>query len=220
MRNLYVVPALCLAALALAAIDQDGHVRFTKSGWYDIHGTYPKYQSSIGKIASAEMKAAAEKRLRAFKKEFDKLGEKPSFEYSVTWGVEPKLRHETVLSFLAQCHFFTGGAHPNHDSETFNFMLVDGKVKRVRLADVMRVRMTPEGFATQIVIPKLKEAGATSVVDGTVTTLTREQADRFYITEKGLTWRFDPYEMGAYAEGSYEVTATWDELGARVGVPH
>lgn len=193
-----------------------GKVQSVKAGWYQITASYPVYTSSIGKVATAGLKAAAQKRVGAFKHEFNQLDAKPEHEYTVDWSVEPKLRRENLLSFLVQCHFYTGGAHPNHDSETFNYQRVDGKVKRIHLADIMRVRMVPEAFASGIVIPKLKEKGATEVQSGAVTHLTREQADKFYITDEGLTWRFDPYEMGSYAEGAIEVTATWDELKGKV----
>jgi hypothetical protein len=208
----------CLvSALALAAVNTDDIlIKKTKMGWYSIEGKVPVYTSSIGKFATKDMRAAAEKRLGSFKKEFDRLDEIPSHEYSVEWGVEPKFRGEKVLSFLSQCHWFTGGAHPNHDSTTFNYMKVEGKFKRIHFADLMRLRIVPEALASQIVIPKLKAAGASAVTSGSVELLTADQADKFYITKDGLTWRFDPYEMGSYAEGAYEVSATWEELKGKV----
>jgi hypothetical protein len=64
------------------------------------------------------------------------------------------------------------------------------------------------------VIAKLKQKeSATEVTSGQITKLTPEQRERFVATPEGLMFLFDPYEVGPYVAGRFQIRLTAQELG-------
>lgn len=184
-----------------------------------MNGRYPQFKgNAVAKFASAELRKAALSRIAGFKKDAEADNEKPERAWEVTWNGKVSAANDGFISVLASCDWYTGGAHPNRDYQGLNFAMKGGKAKRIGLADIMLVRMTPDALASQIVLPKLKAMGASGVVDAEVTSLTRQQADNFVITKSGLTWLFSPYEVASYAEGEFFVKVSWAELKGKVSM--
>lgn len=122
--------------------------------------------------------------------------------------------HDLVSVFM-QPEFYTGGAHGYRSFHVYNFGLVEWKPKRLKLQDLFRPNTDSRKVMSDLVIPKLKAMGASSVVDGAYTKLSKEHAEMFVVTPNGVTFLFAPYEVGSYAEGAYIVKVPYSEFKDR-----
>lgn len=124
------------------------------------------------------------------------------------------------LSARMENYLFSGGAHGNSSVNNINIDVVKGK--DLSFADVF----TPEAKAklsdlcfSQIKAQK-KEKDQDMASDGLFSTTEMRKTiedgagkfDGWSFTDKQATISFDPYELGAYVEGSYECTFSNDVL--------
>jgi hypothetical protein len=120
------------------------------------------------------------------------------------------------VSFLVYLNL--GGPHPNRFYRTFNYGVIDGKPKKLALTDLFRKGLSAGDIRQQVsdlILNKLRLGNQASLVqDGTITRLTDKQLDGFVLTPDGMIFLFAPYELGAYAEGSFEVKLSIGELGS------
>lgn len=192
-------------------------LRMERKGWYSVKASYPSFSgSSLAKFASAEWKASFDSSLKRLDIKNSQGDEMPNHPWEVGYGSTIGLKSNDVISGYSEFYFYTGGAHPNREYHGHNFGLVGGKPTRLSFGHLMTVRMAPEALASQLVLPKLKAMGASGVVDGSVSTLSREQTDNFVMTPAGITWLFSPYEVGSYAEGHFFVKVPWSEMEGKV----
>lgn len=215
MRHTFLVFLSALASIAPADVSVSWRkVRSHRAGWYEATANVPRFRGgALAKFASREAMAHAQGAVDAFLRDARQLKARPEHAWSFDWGARVSVARDGFVSLYGARYWYTGGAHPNRDYTALNFALVRGTPKKVGLADLLLVRMTPEAWASQRVLPRLKEMGASGVVDGSVTMLTRQQADNFVVTPAGITWLFSPYEVASYAEGEFFVKVPWSELG-------
>lgn len=110
---------------------------------------------------------------------------------------------ELLVSAYEQTEIFTGGAHPNHLLKTLNFgKAPDGKVRLLKLADIMApgadASMLFAEFTDPVLRGQKRSRGAPEDYDPDPTL-----EDRFVIDRDSITWYFEPYSVGSYAEGGY-----------------
>lgn len=121
---------------------------------------------------------------------------------------------ERLVSVRLDTMEYLGGAHPVSGTATFNFGLVRGQPGRLSLGDLFAPGTKYRSHVSQTVIGRLREKeGAVWVQEGTVKALTPQQLDRFVIERDGLRFHLDPYEVGPYAAGAFEVKLTISDLG-------
>jgi len=212
--------ACTLAALAFSftgppkvSFHQESHNR---KGWYEISATVPRFLGNdLAGLASREVARVARSRTDSFQREFDS-NPKPERVGYLDWSTVVSLASDSWISLYAQCDHYSGGAHPNYDFAGLNFGYVNGKPKRLVLADLVVPGLDPVQVASELVIPKLRTMGASSVAEGEVERLSKEQADNFVVTQAGITWLFAPYEVASYAEGSFMVKVKWEEMQGKV----
>lgn len=189
-----------------------------KPNHYEIRADYPIFHGGpLAKLASDTIREEVMRLVRQYQKDFEAEPPREEFSSSMGWRATVSLNRPTLVSVLGQCSYYlAGAAHPGGEYRAFNFALLGGAPKRIGLADIMTVRMTPEAFAASLVWPKLRAMGAALAETQYGKNLTREQADNFVITPSGLTWPFVAGEMGAYAQGDFIVKISWEELGNRI----
>jgi hypothetical protein len=135
------------------------------------------------------------------------------YEYQATGKIT--YNSPRLVSVLFDSLQFTAGAHPMSYFNTFNFGMVDGKAKVMKLADFFAPGSDYKKRVSEAVIGKLKQKeGATEVTSGQVKTMTPEQLERFVAVPDGLMFLFDPYEVGPYASGRFQIKLTVNELGS------
>ncbi|MCB9877522.1 MAG: hypothetical protein H6835_07980 [Planctomycetes bacterium] len=118
---------------------------------------------------------------------------------------------DELVSLAALGYEFTGGAHGNSWPSARNFVLRDGAVVPLRLADLaVDDRSGPRLF--ELLRDKLRELGASGAGDLTDEPLDGEGLPPFVVSPAGVVFGFGPYVVGSYAEGHYHVLLTWAEL--------
>jgi hypothetical protein len=120
------------------------------------------------------------------------------------------------ISFYIRTFAYTGGAHPNRWYECRTFGLQNGKAVRLRFRDLLPPGSDPIAVANRLVIPRLKALGASWFQEGSRTSLEPNEVENFVTTPSGITWIFDPYAAGPYAEGEFFVKVPWSEVRAAV----
>jgi len=117
---------------------------------------------------------------------------------------------ETLVSLLGKNHEYSGGAHGNSYYQSSNFWIQDNQAILLKLSELFlpgyKRRLSNE------CLKSLREQGASDVINGDITSFKEEDLSRFSITPRGLTVYFDPYAVGAYAEGSFSVTIPYRQL--------
>lgn len=180
---------------------------------YDAKVSYPVFQGSSPLIRFANAAIAKEARsdFNQFVK-YAKEGAKETQKFGMTWEHDQSCvvvqATSTLISVYFQAYDFSGGAHPNHYLAPLNFAFVNGRPKQVKLKDLVT---NPKQVMDGLVLMKLnqvkrsREAAPESALDPDV-------YDRFVITPTALTWMFQPYAVGAYAEGEFEIKVSFNEL--------
>lgn len=139
------------------------------------------------------------------------------WNYSVGWlGGR---YHPQLWSLAFQVYTYAGGAHPNHWTDTYNYAPATNQI--VQLADLFN---TDEAFWTTLDTTVMNEVIQTKrqhwnddaaeydpAQDFFLEDLTfdQESLSRWVTAERdgqaGILFFFPPYDIGAYAEGGYEV---------------
>lgn len=217
MKTALFILTAVLAGQSAAPTISWKEMRAERKGWFSIKASYPTFHGdALASFASKEWRAALDADLARLNVRENLGDEMPPIAWELTYGSKVGLASAELISGYSEFFFYTGGAHPNREYKGLTFGMVDGKPVRVKLGHLMTVRMAPEALASELVLPKLRAMGASSVVEGTITTLTKEQADNFVVTPAGITWLFSPYEVASYAEGHFFVKVPWSEMEGKV----
>lgn len=221
MKRILACLLLSLAILSHAQIKLAYRkLAASKKGDYKARVEYPVFGGGgVANFAAAAWKSTAVRGYRKFLKdakqfraEEKKGGITTAAEYY--YDGSPKITSLTIglISGYMQMGNYMGGAHGMQWYEPMNVGMVRGKAAMIRLRDILRGGVDPTNTISPLVIKKLKVKKAAWVEEGTVKALTRTQLDSFVINSMGLLYLFEPYAMGSYAEGPYEVQLTWAEL--------
>ncbi len=201
--------SLLLAGMALAAPPQKMTIKETRKG-YDIDISYPRF-------GSATIDRQLETWARGVAKEFadsarESTGEPNPWATEVSYEITRNDAQMIVVSF--QTYSYSGGAHPNTSSDTFNFLLPDGR--RLEIAELF----SPEGIQriSDISIAKLKQdmAGPDGMSD--MDWIRRGAGPNarnftsFELLPRLLHITFDAYQVAAYAAGPQEVSIPLSNL--------
>ncbi len=131
-------------------------------------------------------------------------------------GMEVAYLTPELLSILISRYEYSGGAHPNHGVEAVNFGIVAGKAKRLTIADFFEPGFNYRKHISAKVLAILRRAeGADWVKNGDVKSLDEKMVQRFTVAANGLTWHFNPYDVGPYAAGDFEVKLSVEQLGLK-----
>ncbi len=191
-----------------------------------IEGTiaYPVLRLKDGTAASAAGKHI-EKALRdlyaTFEKEMRETAQDPDFKLPeemqpVTFGVdalEIALVTEELVSIVAHVYEYSGGAHPNSTSHSFNLAIApSGTWRELTLKDFFRTDAPYLEELSRFAIKELGKQKAQWVVDGSLKSLSEEELATFAVTPRGIRLYFDPYAAGPYAQGPFTVMVPFDVL--------
>lgn len=219
MKKSALFAFVVLAGLVHASGYTSKTISTKKAGWYQATATYIVLppDNPLAKTANKALMlwaANEQKKWITGVTQSQKESGKPSSPWERESGMTPVRADVRVISVTSGTYEYSGGAHPNHWSEAFNFAMVEGKPRQLKLDDLFRKGSKPGKAISDKLIAKLqKEEGAEWVINGDVKAITPQQLDRFTIGMDGLTWYFNPYEVGPYVSGDFEIKLTWNELG-------
>lgn len=194
--------SLLIAGTAMAAPPQKMSIKETRKG-YVIDISYPRF-------GHAEVDLQLAVWARGVAKDFAEAA-KESTGVPNPWSSEVEyqiLRNDAQMIVVSFGNYtYTGGAHPNSSSTTFNFLMPDGR--RVEIAEVF----SPKGIQriSDISIAQLKQEmdGPDGMSD---MDWIRKGAGpnarnftSFALLPRELLITFDAYQVAAYAAGAHEV---------------
>jgi uncharacterized protein YecT (DUF1311 family) len=208
-----LVPAALVAAPAVAEVPVDTVKIERKTESVDIEVAYPKTGvAAIDKQFAdwangmvADFEASADEDFASFKE--DNGGDVPPWTYSLYLTFEVARNDDEMLVVDFDESIFTGGAHPNHDIQTFNFMMPDAW--QVYLPEVFKPKAI--GEISKIAIADLDKqlGGPDSMTDSdwlkSGAGPTWSNFRDFLLLQDKLVIRFPPYQVAAYAAGDQKV---------------
>ena len=137
--------------------------------------------------------------------------------YANDWSMQISYENyqfsDFVRSVAFDMSFYTGGAHPNSGYKTFNFDV--NQDKELKLADLFVNGDIPWDMLSQLVQDDLKTqladmSDATTIEQGTGTNPNNYQS--WVLSDDGLIFLFDPYQVAAYAAGPQKVVIPFTAL--------
>jgi uncharacterized protein YecT (DUF1311 family) len=215
-----LVPALFAALPAEAAVPVET-VKIEKStDTVEIDIAYPRTGVAVidrtfadwvnGMVTDFEKGAAED--FASFKED---NGELPPWTYSLDLGFEVPRNDDRMLVFDFDESIFQGGAHPNHDIVTFNFMMPDGW--QVYLPEIFDGKRALDKISALAVARLDKEIGGPDGMSDPdwIRTGAGPQWSNFQdflLLDDKLVIRFPPYQVAAYAAGPQKVEIPLSEL--------
>jgi hypothetical protein len=227
MRLLTLLSLTCIAAAPLLHAQSGAlPVRYKaindKQKRLEIEAKYPAFggQTPLAKLANRTLEARVLKEVRMvrarLKEDWSQKDFTPPAPYSLSIHPEVSVATPGLISLQLGCFAYLGGAHGAAWMPTYNFAIVNGKAKQLALQDLFQRKEDAIDTVSKLVIPKLREQGASSVVDGSLKKLTKEQANNFVVTKRGLEFIFEPYSVGSWAEGQRAVEIPFASLAAHL----
>lgn len=195
--------------------------KVSKAGSYESKVSYLKYSVShplASIINPAQLSVVTKSHLAWVKNAKDAAKElgKPTSPWEQEISVEAARSTPRLVSLIIATYDYSGGAHPNNGVQTMNFGFVAGKPKQLSFSDFFGPGFDGRSHVSKLIIERLKQTeGADWVKEGQVTSLDTKMAERFVVNADGLTWIFNPYEVGPYVSGDFEVKLTLTQLGPK-----
>ena len=136
-----------------------------------------------------------------------------SYPYSDTDSFRESLRDDIYISFVRTHDTYTGGPHPNQLQSSETFRISDGA--RVTCYELFSA---DEGLWRPVVVQTIRDQMAERGWDNYYEEYTIEaldaifQPEQFYLTEEGIVWYFQNYDLAPYAAGIQEFTVPYGVL--------
>lgn len=108
---------------------------------------------------------------------------------------------DNILSYSVKTYSYTGGAHGNSTNCVASLCLANGK--NISLEDLFS-NSAIDQIREQLVL-RLNESYQLLTDEIEVT-------ENFYLSDKGITFVYDPFEIAAYSEGEIAITLGWDKV--------
>mgnify|MGYP002636091068 CR=1 FL=1 len=118
-----------------------------------------------------------------------------------------------LLSMRMFTWFYSGGAHGLSSISTYTLRLKgDGTLETLGFDDVFLPYDNVLPSLSHLLIGGLREQSASLVITESLTAFIKDDFPNFALEELGIRFYFDPYHAGSYAEGSFEVLISYDNL--------
>ncbi len=190
--------------------------RFDMSAEYpEISGIDAEKATKFNQLVKAEvMKSLAEfkKTMIAQTAEDLKYLPKGVNNYiDVSYNVE--LANDKIISLQFGHSEYGGGAHPNYSTFTLNYDLENAR--ELKLDDLFKPESNYLKIISDYSISELKKMTGEMSDDDWIKNGAGAKVENFEswnLTKKGLMFSFDPYQVAAYAAGSFSVIVPFDKL--------
>lgn len=146
--------------------------------------------------------------------------ENPAFVNPDEWDMNRRCRatllRAALVSVRCDEYQYAGGAHGMTVALSETWRIVGDDVQPLALADLFVDPWIPT--VDPLVMDVLREQEADWVIDGSLKTVA-DMLHTWNVSADGLTFTFNPYEAGSYAQGMHEVTLKWADLARVVRRP-
>lgn len=117
-----------------------------------------------------------------------------------------------LLSLSETLWVYTGGAHGNTGLMGHTFALVDDKVRALRLKDFFLEDADYLAVLSPFVLEALRAQEAQWVLNGDIDGFSKDDLSVVTLSPTGLTFGFEPYAVGPYAQGTFFIMVPFDTL--------
>lgn len=142
--------------------------------------------------------------------------ENTAYQYSIYESLETARVDRRVISIIEMSSDYTGGAHGNYGYYGYTFDAASGQL--LELADILEDAGRFQDAASDDIIQKLKETQGDGLFPEYADTVrdiwTRNEGPNWYLDAAGITFIFNPYEVGPYAMGDVRVTLPYEEFSS------
>lgn len=194
--------------------------RQSEDGLYKIDIRVPRFPEEQPLCALANQEVAVI--VNQFKRDFQEAVEdnrKRNFRTTEPFFLQIRptisIARGDLISLYLEIFLWTGGAHPNTYYRVANVGMVNGKPRVLKLADTL-VQGASATEIMQRVERKLEAvkrqrdpSGEPWMPEGGIP---RKYWDSFILTPTAMVWIFEPYAVGAYAEGMFRIRLSYEEL--------
>jgi hypothetical protein len=202
-------------------VNRKAGLKFGKFGGTKVFcGTFPEFtnptpfQQEINR-ALRERVAHAEREFTSdiFRHVKDSLVvEGASWDWTMEDSIVVFDSYENIVSLDESYYEYTGGSHGHNGTWTLNFVRENGQVREFQLAELFKPGTGWEQRLSDACVADLKRQEASSVVDGKITNFVAAALGSFNVSPAGVLIHFEPYDLGGFPEGSYEVLVSWESL--------
>lgn len=215
------MPLTTAIALTLIVGQTNPDIRVYKKGKIEasmklgrVPGSGPLSNLARNTVRKVETKGYNEFMTQARETERELGKDLPGCSYEVSSKVA--FQDARTISIVLGCYQYMGGAHGVGVTRTYNFGVVGGKPKQLTLKDVVGKNNVEK--VQVLLMEKIVKHPRTAWKDeGWLTELSEQQLNRFWVSKKGLTWEFDPYELASYADGPFSFSLSWGEMKGLIG---
>ena len=189
-----------------------------KADYYRANSEYLAFfrhplKASVNSVLKSFAETEHNRWVEEARKAHKELG-KPVAPWELEIAMHVEFESSRVLTLGISTYTYTGGAHPNHWVDMLTFGMAAGKPRKFALGDFFTPGFDYAGHVSKLAIDKLAAAdGADWVKSGEVKKLDAKMLQRFAPQKDGMVWFFNPYDVGPYAAGDFEVKLTQAELG-------
>jgi hypothetical protein len=115
---------------------------------------------------------------------------------------------EQLLSLSSRSYLYMGGAHGLSGLSASSYLNTGVNVEELELTDLFE-GTAPSAKLLDYITQDLKRQNASFILDGS-TILDAENLQNFLLSPRGISFYYNPYEVGSYAEGIFEVVVPFD----------
>jgi hypothetical protein len=204
--------------------------RRSQGDFYKIDIRQPVFPSEqpVGKVANREVASIVNKFKRDFLRAVEenrKINFRSGEPFQLQIRPTISIARADLISLYLEIFWWTGGAHPNTFYRVVNVGLVNGKPRPLKLQDILAQGASAQQLMERIYqqLEQVKRqrdpSGEPWMPDGGIP---REYWNSFILTPTAIVWVFEPYAVGAYAEGMFLIRLSYEELQGlvrRFGTP-
>lgn len=222
---LYILTVSILATINVFAQDKEIPKEFTigvstktitetvKSKW-TYKAEYPELKFKNDELAAGFNKVAKDialTQVKEFKKFISEMTDedwnsKPrDMEYEMVFGFQNEFQNDDLISISFGRYEYTGGAHGNSQTITLNYDLKNDRI--IQLSDLFKQNSNYLAVISKNSIEQITEKQGEYADSEWIETGAGAKAENYknwFITQDGLKFVFDAYQVGPYAAGSFE----------------
>ncbi|GIV08701.1 MAG: hypothetical protein KatS3mg019_0792 [Fimbriimonadales bacterium] len=229
--RIYIVFALTAMLLPLASAQPLKVTyrpeRARQSDFYTIDIRVPVFPKGnpIGALANQRVESI----IQNYKSEFLKTmveNRKINFRMGEPFQLQIRptisIARADLISLYLEIFWWTGGAHPNTFYRVVNVGMVNGKPQVLGLRDILEQGVSAETVMQRVAQqletikrqrdpseePWMPEEG-----------IPQDYWNSFILTPSAIVWVFEPYAVGAYAEGRFLIRLSYQDLRGLVRRP-
>ena len=152
-----------------------------------------------------------------FEKELAKSGEAYSFEWDFDYTLSPVYNRNDFFCYEVSSSEYTGGAHGMYSNRYYTIDLSNWK--KIGLDDIFQPDSSDalSSILLNRLMKQLNVSSPDSLLElGYFDTEDIMATENFYLTDTGICWVYNPYEIACYATGQTSIEIPFKEIDSYI----